>query len=209
MIGAFYQPKAVIADIATLATLPEREFSAGLAEVIKYGLIVDSRFFEWLEDSIVDLKALQDAALTSAIKHCCEIKATIVAEDERETGKRALLNLGHTFGHALEAVGGYGHWLHGEAVAIGTSMAARVSHHLGMISLEDCERIDTLLRRAGLPVRAPDVDPDDLLAAMQLDKKQGSSGLRVILLRSIGTAVIQAAPPADTLRAVITEHGVS
>jgi len=209
MIGAFYQPKAVLADISTLSTLPEREFSAGLAEVIKYGLIVDQTFFDWLEDSVATLRLLDPDALTRAIRHCCEIKADVVAEDERETGKRALLNLGHTFGHALEAIGGYGQWLHGEAVAIGMSMAARVSHHLGMITLADCDRIDALLRRAGLPVRAPDVDPDELLAAMRFDKKKGSGGLRVIVLARIGEAVIQTAPPDDTLRAIVAEHSLS
>lgn len=209
MIGAFYQPHAVLADISTLATLPRREFSAGLAEVIKYGLIVDPDFFEWLEASIDRICELDDASLTAAIKRCCEIKAMIVAEDERERGRRALLNLGHTFGHALEAISGYGRWLHGEAVAIGTSIAARVSQHLGDISNTDCERIDALLGRAGLPVRAPDADPDELLAAMQLDKKAGSGGLRVILLDSIGAASIVAAPPADTLRALIAEHNAA
>ena len=206
MIGAFYQPKGVYADIGSLSTLPDREFSAGLAEVIKYGLIVDSEFLEWLESSVDDLRQLDDAALTQAIRHCCQIKARIVSEDEREAGRRALLNLGHTFGHALEAIGGYGHWLHGEAVAIGTSMAARVSHELGMISHDDCERTDALLVRAGLPVRAPDIDVDALLAAMQLDKKAGGGGLRVILLQQLGQAVIQQAPPAQTLHRVVTEH---
>ena len=209
MIGAFYQPKAVLADISTLSTLPERELSAGLAEVVKYGLIVDEPFFEWLESSVVALRQLDHAALTRAISHCCEIKANVVSEDERETGKRALLNLGHTFGHALEAIGGYGHWLHGEAVAIGTSMAARVSHHLRMITLADCDRIDGLLRRAGLPVRAPNVDPVELVAAMRLDKKKGSCGLRVILLARIGEAVIRPAPSDDTLRAIVAEHSLS
>jgi 3-dehydroquinate synthase len=209
MIGAFYQPRAVLADTATLATLPEREFSAGLAEVIKYGLIVDLAFFEWLETSVPALRQLDEQALPQAIRHCCEIKADIVAADEREAGKRALLNLGHTFGHALEAIGDYGQWLHGEAVAIGTSIAARVSHYLGMLSLAECERIDSLLRRAGLPVRAPNIDPDELLAAMQLDKKRGSSGLRVILLAGIGEAVIRPAPAADALRAIVVEHSLS
>ncbi len=209
MIGAFYQPKAVLADIATLTTLPKRELAAGLAEVIKYGLIVDLPFFEWLEARIDAIVKLDAAPLTRAIRRCCEIKAEIVAEDERERGRRALLNLGHTFGHALEAIGGYGQWLHGEAVAIGTSMAARVSQHLSSISTADCERIDALLVRAGLPVRAPDIDVDELLTAMQLDKKAGSAGLRLILLDRIGAATISPAPPVDTLRAIIIEHCAS
>jgi len=206
MIGAFYQPTAVLTDIATLATLPARELSAGLAEVIKYGLIVDPEFYEWLESNIGLLRSLDDTAMTQAIRRCCEIKANIVAEDEREHGRRALLNLGHTFGHALEAIGGYGHWLHGEAVAIGTSMAARLSQHLGNISVADCERIDALLQRAGLPVRAAEIDPDEMLGAMQLDKKAGSGGLRLILIDQIGSASICAAPSADVLRAIIAEH---
>ena len=206
MIGTFYQPDAVLADISTLATLPPRELSAGLAEVIKYGLIVDFEFFAWLESSIEQIRGLDDDAMTTAIRRCCEIKAAIVAEDERETGRRALLNLGHTFGHALETIDGYGQWLHGEAVAIGTSIAASVSRQLGNLSQADCERIDTLLQRAGLPVRAPNTDPDKLLAAMQLDKKAGSGGLRVILLDALGNASICPAPPAKTLRAIVEEH---
>ncbi|MGD8324906.1 MAG: 3-dehydroquinate synthase family protein, partial [Gammaproteobacteria bacterium] len=186
--------------------LPRRELAAGLAEVIKYGLIVDAEFFEWLESGMDALLRLDEAALTKAIRRCCEIKAGIVAEDEREQGRRALLNLGHTFGHALEAIGGYGHWLHGEAVAIGTSMAARVSQHLGKISISDCERIDELLMRADLPVRARNIDPDDLLAAMRLDKKAGSGGLRIIVLDRIGAATIFPAPPAEELRAIIADH---
>jgi 3-dehydroquinate synthase len=209
MIGAFYQPKAVIADIATLTTLPRRELSAGLAEVIKYGLIVDPEFNEWLESSVESLLDLDAASLTHAVRRCCEIKAEIVAEDERERGRRALLNLGHTFGHGLEAIGGYGHWLHGEAVAIGMSMAARVSQHLGKISNADCERIDALITRAGLPVRAPDINVDALLDAMKLDKKAGSGGLRVILLEQIGSAAVCPAPPADQLRTIISEHCAS
>ena len=209
MIGAFYQPLAVFTDIGTLATLPARELSAGLAEVIKYGLITDLAFFEWLESEMDALRELDDAAMTSAIRRCCEIKAGIVADDELEHGNRALLNLGHTFGHGLEAIGDYGRWLHGEAVAIGTSMAARVSQHAGYISAADCERIDALLSRAGLPIRAGDIDVDALLAAMQLDKKAGKGGLRLILLDRLGAASIYPAPSADVLRSIVTEHCAS
>lgn len=207
MIGAFHQPQAVIADTGTLATLPRREFSAGLAEIIKYGLIVDQAFFEWLETNIQSLMQLDSEALSYAVKRCCEIKAQIVAEDEREKGARALLNLGHTFGHGLEALGGYSRWLHGEAVAMGMSMAARMSYQLKKISLADCESIDALLRRADLPVVPnTDIDVDALLAAMALDKKAGNSGLRLILLSAIGSAVIEPAPSSDFMRSVLVEH---
>ncbi|HJR68710.1 MAG TPA: 3-dehydroquinate synthase, partial [Gammaproteobacteria bacterium] len=163
MIGAFHQPIAVLADTDTLRTLPPRELAAGLAEIVKYGIIVDAQFFAWLEEHIDELKALDAAALTYAIRRSCEIKASIVAEDEREHGRRALLNLGHTFGHALEAIGRYERWLHGEAVAIGTVLAARTSVALGWLHATDCERIETLLGRAGLPTQASGVAADELL----------------------------------------------
>lgn len=203
MIGAFYQPSAVLADINTLTTLPKRELSAGLSEVIKYGLIVDVEFVDWLEEHIDHMLELEPAALTTAIRRCCEIKAAIVAEDEREGGRRALLNFGHTFGHALEALGGYGRWLHGEAVAIGMSLAARVSSELGMIDARDCHRIDRLLQRAQLLTRAHGIDAKAMLESMQLDKKAGRGGLRLILLESIGQAAIVPAPSAAILRDVI------
>ena len=207
MVGAFYQPAAVLADITTLQTLPPRELAAGLAEVIKYGLIVDAELFDWLEANIERLSALEPQALTYAIVRCCEIKASIVAEDERERGRRALLNLGHTFGHALEALGGYGRWLHGEAVAIGTSLAARVSVELGMLAPEASARIDSLLARAKLPTSAPQLDVEALLAGMQLDKKADRGGLKLILLEGIGHAVLRAAPAADLIREVVARHG--
>ena len=150
MIGAFHQPIAVLADTGTLASLPPRELAAGLAEVIKYGVIVDAAFFAWLESHIDDLRRLDSAALTYAIRRSCEIKAAIVAEDEREQGRRALLNLGHTFGHALEAIGRYERWLHGEAVGIGMALAARTSVALGWLDTRDCERIESLLKQSGL-----------------------------------------------------------
>lgn len=207
MVGAFYQPSAVLADITTLRTLPARELAAGLAEVIKYGLIVDADFFAWLEDNIEQLIALDTQALTRAIRRCCEIKANIVAEDELEQGRRALLNLGHTFGHALEAIGGYGHWLHGEAVAIGTSMAGHLSTELGMLPAQESERIDRLLARANLPTNAPQLDVETLLAKMQLDKKADRGGLNLILLERIGQAVRRPAPSVDLIRAVAARHG--
>jgi 3-dehydroquinate synthase len=206
MIGAFYQPSAVLADIDTLKTLPPREFSAGLAEVIKYGLIVDADFFGWLETNIEKLVALDADCLIYAIKRCCEIKAEVVAEDERERGRRALLNLGHTFGHGLEALAGYGTLLHGEAVAIGTSLAAKTSAALGMLAPADCDRIDALLQRAQLPISARDFALDELLARMQLDKKASSSGLKLILLERIGRGVVAPAPASARLRGILAEY---
>lgn len=206
MIGAFHQPIAVLTDIGTLGTLPERELKAGLAEVIKYGLIEDADFFVWLEAHIDDLLALDAAALTFAIGRSCEIKATIVAEDELERGRRALLNLGHTFGHALEAIGGYGRWLHGEAVAIGTQMAARVSMALDHLDAGERARIERLFERAGLPTRAEGVTVDAVLDRMQLDKKAGAGGLRIVLLERLGRASVVAAPDAAILRTAIAAH---
>jgi 3-dehydroquinate synthase len=204
MIGAFHQPIAVIADLDTLETLSKRELTAGLAEVIKYGLIEDAAFLEWLEQHIDALLALDREALGYAVQRSCEIKAAIVAEDERERGRRALLNLGHTFGHALEAIGGYGQLLHGEAVAIGMQMAAETSREMGWLEARDCERVEALLRRAGLPVRAPDCDVDALLQRMQLDKKAGREGLRLVLLQRLGQAVVVSAPDSRVLEAVVS-----
>ena len=206
MIGAFHQPIAVLADTGTLQSLPPRELAAGLAEIIKYGVIVDAAFFGWLEAHLDDLLRLDARALTYAIRRSCEIKAAIVAEDEREQGRRALLNLGHTFGHALEAVGNYERWLHGEAVAIGMALAARTSVALGWLGERDCERIERLLERAGLPLMAPYIDTEELLAHMRGDKKADRAGLKLILIRAIGESVVTRAPPDDTLRAVLAEH---
>jgi 3-dehydroquinate synthase len=194
MIGAFHQPIAVVADLGTLRTLPRRQFAAGLAEIIKYGLIEDVDFLAWLESNIDALLALDTEALTYAIARSCEIKAAIVAEDEREHGRRALLNLGHTFGHALEAIGGYDRWLHGEAVAIGMQMAAELSAMLGWIDAADCRRVEALLSRAGLPTRAEAVGVEAVISRMQLDKKAGAAGLRLVLLRALGCAVVEPAP---------------
>jgi len=203
MIGAFHQPIAVLADTDTLRTLPQRELAAGLAEIIKYGIIVDVQFFAWLEEHIDELKALDAAALTYAIRRSCEIKASIVAEDEREHGRRALLNLGHTFGHALEAIGHYERWLHGEAVAIGTVLAARTSLALGWLKARDCERIEKLLRLAGLPTKASGVAADELLENMRGDKKADRAGLKLVLVEALGHAVVARAPAEATLRSVL------
>jgi 3-dehydroquinate synthase len=206
MIGAFHQPISVLADTGTLATLPQRELAAGLAEVIKYGVIVDAAFFAWLEAHIDGLRRLDSAALTYAIRRSCEIKAAIVAEDEREHGRRALLNLGHTFGHALEAIGNYERWLHGEAVGIGMALAARTSTALGWLTARDCERIESLLERAGLPTIAHGIDASELLEHMRSDKKADRSGLKLVLIRALGEGVVTRSPPEDTLRAVLAER---
>ncbi|MCB1769930.1 MAG: 3-dehydroquinate synthase [Candidatus Competibacteraceae bacterium] len=191
MIGAFYQPLGVLADTDTLATLPDRELSAGLAEVIKYGLIRDLPFLEWLEANLEALMARDAAALSEAIDRSCRNKAEIVAADERETGERALLNLGHTFGHAIETGVGYGQWLHGEAVATGMVMAADLSARLGWLNREQVERVRALLARARLPVQPPmALTPDDFLRLMAVDKKVKDGRLRLILLRNLGQAVI-------------------
>lgn len=199
MIGAFYQPIAVLADTSTLKTLPPRELSAGLAEVVKYGLILDEALFAWLEANMEALRALDPEALSFAIRRSCEIKAQIVGEDEREHGRRALLNLGHTFGHALESIGRYERWLHGEAVAIGTVIAAHVSQALGWLEDDDIARIRNALRLAGLPVSAPGVDASELLAHMTRDKKADRHGLKLVLLETIGRGVIRQAPDREVL----------
>jgi 3-dehydroquinate synthase len=203
MIGAFHQPIAVLADTDTLATLPPRELAAGLAEVIKYGLIQDPDFLVWLEEQIPALLAQDPSALRYAIRRCCEIKAEIVAEDEQERGRRALLNLGHTFGHAIEALGGYGKWLHGEAVAIGMQMAAETSERLGLLDAADTKRIAALLKRAGLPAMTRDLSADEIIGRMQLDKKAGSQGLKVVLLKGVGHGIVAPAPDRATLKSAI------
>ncbi|MEO5574451.1 MAG: 3-dehydroquinate synthase [Gammaproteobacteria bacterium] len=191
MIGAFYQPRCVIADTDTLRTLPERELSAGLAEVIKYGLISDAAFFAWLEINMDALRARDPAALIYAIERSCRNKADVVAADERESGVRALLNLGHTFGHAIETGMGYGVWLHGEAIGAGMLMAADLSWRLGWLSAEDKERTKNLLVRAGLPVFAPaEISRERFAELMAVDKKVMDGKLRLILLKAIGQAVI-------------------
>jgi 3-dehydroquinate synthase len=192
MIGAFHQPRAVISDVATLDTLPERELRSGLAEVIKHGFALDASLVEWLESNIGKLVARDRAALAFAVKRSCELKARIVAEDERESGSRALLNFGHTFGHAIEAGTGYGAWLHGEAVATGMVMAAELSRLMGHLKKTDVGRVRDLLKRAGLPVAGPALAPERLMELMALDKKAAKGRTRFVVLEAIGRARLDA-----------------
>jgi len=205
MIGAFYQPQCVLADTDTLSTLPDRELSAGLAEVIKYGLIRDLPFLEWLEAHLDALLARDAAALSMAIEQSCRAKAAIVAADERETGERALLNLGHTFGHAIETGMGYGQWLHGEAVATGMIMAADLSARLGWLTGAEVVRVRRLLDRARLPLSPPpELTADDFLRLMAVDKKVKDGRLRLILLRGLGNGVIADEVDPPLLRETLT-----
>jgi len=204
MIGAFYQPLAVIADIGTLATLPVRELSAGLAEVIKHGAIIDVVFFEWIERNVSALLAREPAALAHAIQRSCEIKADVVRQDERESGLRAILNFGHTFAHAIEAGLGFGTWLHGEAVGCGMVMAADLSCRLGFIDEHARDRLTALVKAAGLPVVAPNLGISTWLELMQVDKKNEGGVIKFILLRPLGTALVTTVPDevlAQTLTA--------
>jgi len=206
MIGAFWQPKLVLADTDTLATLPDRELSAGMAEVIKYGLIRDLPFLAWLEANIDRLMARDAEALAYAIERSCANKAEVVAGDERETARdngRALLNLGHTFGHAIETGVGYGEWLHGEAVAAGTVMAAELSRRLGWLQAVDVDRVRDLLRRARLPVSGAPLGADRYLDLMGHDKKVIAGRLRLVLLKRLGEAVTWADAPGADVRAAI------
>jgi 3-dehydroquinate synthase len=206
MIGAFHQPSAVIADTATLNTLPDRELRAGLAEVIKYGLIQDLDFLVWLETNLDALLARDPAALAEAVRRSCEHKAAVVAADERESGLRALLNLGHTFGHAIEHALGYGAWLHGEAVAAGMCLAAEMSVRLGRISRADADRVARLLARADLPVAPPpEIAPATLLEAMSLDKKNKDGRIRLVLFEALGRAALCDDYPQDALLATLVE----
>lgn len=191
MIGAFYQPQCVLADISLLSSLPPRELSAGIAEVIKYGLISDYDFFVWLENNVDALMQGEVAALSYAVKRSCENKANVVAQDEREGGLRAILNLGHTFGHAIETAQGYGNWLHGEAVGAGMAMAADLSWRRGAINDAELKRIIDLLQRANLPTKAPaDMTPAQFMELMGVDKKVLDGRLRLVLLESMGKAII-------------------
>ena len=206
LIGAFHQPRAVVTDIGTLATLPARELRAGLAEVIKYGLVADAAFLGWIEDHLDALIGLDTAALTHAIRRSCEIKAEIVAEDEREHGRRALLNLGHTFGHAIETATGYGEWLHGEAVGTGMLLAADLSRRLGWLAVSDVERVRTLLLRTGLPTVAPVIGAARALELMGMDKKVLAGRIRLVLTKRLGEGVVTGDYPADALTATLEAH---
>lgn len=194
MIGAFYQPTYVVIDIDCLATLPARELSSGLAEVIKYGIILDKDFFIWLENNIDKLLALDPKAMAYCIRRCCELKADVVVADEKETsGLRALLNLGHTYGHAIEAHMGYGVWLHGEAVAAGMVMAAKTAQSLGQFTEEETQRVIQLLEKANLPVTGPkEMAPEDYLPHMMRDKKVSGGKLHLVLPKGIGQSELRA-----------------
>lgn len=199
MIGAFYQPQLVLADTDTLNTLPDRELSAGIAEVIKYGLIRDPDFFDWLETNMNLLVARDPHALSYAIYRSCQNKAEVVALDERESGERALLNLGHTFGHAIENGMGYGVWLHGEGVAAGTLLAAQMSQRMDWLTADEVARIARLFRAANLPIEAPALGVEKYLDLMGLDKKVADGKIRLILLQSIGKAVMTGDYPQEKL----------
>jgi 3-dehydroquinate synthase len=202
MIGAFYQPRAEIADTATLDTLPARELSAGLAEVIKHGAILDAGFFDWIEANIGKLVARDHAALAHAIARSCEIKADVVARDEREGGLRAVLYFGHTFGHAIESGLGYGEWLHGEAVGCGMVMAADLSQRLGLVDEATVARVRALVRAAGLPVEAPDLGAERWIELMDVDKKNEGGAIKFILLKPLGSPSITSVP-GDVLEATL------
>jgi 3-dehydroquinate synthase len=203
MIGAFYQPQAVLIDMTVLQTLPERELSAGLAEIIKYGASLDRAFFEWLEAQMPALRARAPAALAHAIERSCQIKAMVVAQDERESsGRRAMLNFGHTFGHAIEAGMGYGQWLHGEAVGCGMVMAACLSEQLGQLAVADRDRIRRLVAAAGLPVVPPDWSSEAYLAWMAHDKKAAAGQVRYIVLKGLGDAALQPVPAPVVAQAI-------
>jgi 3-dehydroquinate synthase len=206
MIGAFYQPQCVLIDTDTLQTLPERELSAGVAEVIKYGLLGDAEFLTWLEQNMPQLMGLEQAVTVQAIYHSCHMKAEIVAADEREQGCRALLNLGHTFGHAIETEQGYGKWLHGEAVGAGMAMAADLSQRLGWISEADVARVQQILRQASLPAWAPeDMSGEAFMTHMKVDKKVTDGQLRLVLMRSLGDAVVTSDFDASKLQQTLLQ----
>ncbi len=203
MMGAFHQPLAVIADVSALATLPARELRAGLAEVIKHGLVLDSAFFEWLEGNVERLLAGDPEALMYAVLRSCELKAQVVAADEREAGLRAILNLGHSFGHAIEAGLGYGRWLHGEAVAAGMVMAAELSARAGLLDPPAVARVRALVARAELPTEGPELPPERYLELMAVDKKASGGKIRFVVLEALGRAVLRDDLPQNAVRAAI------
>jgi 3-dehydroquinate synthase len=205
LIGAFHQPLCVISDTATLRTLPDRELRSGLAEVIKCGLICDAEFLGWIETHLEELLGREPRALEHVIRRSCEIKAAIVSRDEREQGPRALLNLGHTFGHAIESATGYGEWLHGEAVAAGLLIAVSLSTRVGWLSKADLERVRALLKRAGFPLAMPAIGSAQALAHMQHDKKVRGGSIRLILLRNLGSAEVTDRYDPGALTAVLRE----
>ncbi len=208
MIGAFYQPQRVICDLDTLQTLPQRELRAGLAEVIKYGPIADADFLAWIEEHLDELLAREPRALAHAVRRCCEIKAWVVGQDERESGLRAILNFGHTFGHAIEAGLGYGQWLHGEAVACGMVLASELSVQLGLVPDAFAQRMRHLVERAGLPVRAPELGSQRWLELMSVDKKAQDGEIRFVLIEAPGRAVLRPAPDALVRRVLAGEARV-
>ncbi len=206
LIGAFHQPLAVAADTDTLASLPDREMRAGLAEVIKYGCIRDMALFEWLEGNVASILARDTAALTRAIARSCEIKALVVAQDEREQGQRAILNFGHTFAHAIEAATGYARYLHGEAVALGMLLASELSSRVGMIESDVPQRVRLLLGLAGLPTEMPRLGSARMLELMKMDKKVQGGTIRLILLERLGAAKVVARYPQDALTRLLSEQ---
>ena len=206
LIGAFHQPVAVIADTSTLATLPPREFRAGLAEVVKHALVADVAFLDWLDGHLDALLAQEPAAVAYAVQRSCEIKAQIVAADERERGRRAELNLGHTFGHAIETATGYGDWLHGEAVSVGMALAAALSQRHGWLTPADVGRVRDVLRRAGLPIAAPGIGAARALELMGMDKKVLGGRIRLVLLHGLGNAAVTADYDPDALAETLLEH---
>lgn len=208
MIGAFHQPQSVLADVGLLASLPDKEFSAGLAEVIKYGLICDPEFYLWLGQHIDTLVNRDAGSLVEAVFRSCRNKAIVVAEDERESGRRAILNLGHTFGHAIETSQGYGNWLHGEAVAVGMLLAARLSNRLGWLSSIDVDSIERLLQRARLPVSPPPMSIEQCLGLMAVDKKVIDGRMRLVLLKGIGDAIVTSDVDKDDVVAILSESGM-
>lgn len=208
MLGAFYQPERVIADLDTLDTLPDRELRAGLAEVIKYGPIADAAFLAWIEDNLGALLACDKAALAYAVRRSCEIKADVVGQDEKEQGLRAILNFGHTIGHAIESGLGYGEWLHGEAVACGMVLAADLSHRVGLMPEDFVQRLRLLIERAGLPVQPPRLGADRYLQLMRVDKKAEAGAIRFVLIESLGQAGLHAVPDA-LIAETLAAHGAA
>jgi 3-dehydroquinate synthase len=205
MIGAFYQPARVLCDLDTLATLPAREFAAGLAEVIKYGPIFDTTFLDWIEANVDALVRREPAALADAVRRSCEIKAEVVGQDERESGLRAILNFGHTFGHAIEAGLGYGEWLHGEAVGCGMVMALQLSRRLGLVDAAFVQRVTELIARAGLPTLGPALGADRYLELMRVDKKAEAGEIRFVVIERPGQAAVRSAPD-EVVRQVLADN---